>query len=1466
MKKQFTTRMLKSVLLLLSVFLLVTGTMMGVFAGATETRALTLTFNSDIEKCLVQIENNVTEEWELYETVLQSGTITVPYNAKVQLTVVPVTGKWPLLTLAGGSISVENGNTIQWSSYKEDAAVSIECTERVYTIHALNYNLKDETPSYNVVAGSAWSITQLIDGTITYQYGTDPLTELPVVEMEDYVFKGWNIKMGEGADDVTPITQSEDGKYYIPKDLTRTKYFDNAGGKIYVYPEMLPIQYPVYREDRVYDSNNAGNLGELLFAPIEQQAPVKYNLSAIEQNFWKDDPTDGYKTYKGYLLMQEYAYVSHKVAEPPIDNSHYNTVYRFYTPITYSLVYLDDNGADLTQAGYTPAYSQYKYSNKIVINQPTRRGYTFSGWKIEVYNATTAQWEIANALTATDFAFGDQKADYNAEGRNDPNAIYASDAQPDGTYEIRLTAQWTANVYSIVYDWGVTDETLKAHLDELNAALPKSFTFDSIDPIDSVSITDPTREGYTFLKWILRYTDEENTPKTLECQSTEGVYTLLCNAYAQDITLSAVWEAKKYTVTLDGMGAAEGYTTKIENVVFDAPFIIPSEGFVIPTRLGFTFDGYWSAAEGGEKYINADGTSNCNAWDLYLDTDGVITLYARWIRNSYDIVIDVTGIPDGVTGLVVEIITANGTYVYGTDTIRLPFETEFTVKITSPDSYKVVTWNGKDVAHVAVFLSDTITVGAENLALSAQLRQKATVPTVNVDYVKEHFLLENGEYLIYLDPTAPIRVQINGNSITVNGIRERAVVIPDSFFGKAISVVYLGGTQYADSDPITVELASRPEPPKYHEQIHSIDNTYDTQIKVIMLEECTGLFEYAISLNPDFALLSDSDWKASQTHTYTFENLQPGTTYYVFIRKAATDTTPHGQVYTQSTATMIAKYYPDVIDRLNGMLNEDDGDLTKELIQNAIDTITEWKDGEDGLPNTFYLDVEALLAAVEAKIAFTRLQDSKIAMLESFRDECLASGSLNDTNKNLLNSLCAQGVADITAATQSADVDRIYQSTMAAMEIVPFTYLYNVDRTLQLFSLLGLNQDSSLSVRRFEDLDALRRMVDGAIRTSGRVVVDTFMSQEDAELLLRTLDVVDAYRFNLINAIVQTNDTFTVRMQIPEALLGMTGLQVAYYDEATGMLELLETTVEGEELVFKAKKVADFVILADPTINLTAVIVALGLLMLCQIIAIGVILVSRSKGKKMVQNACVALPALFMTVHFAPVNAEKLALIMGVAVILLQSILMWLLLSSNMIRARKKRDDGEEEAVVATAEPTAVAEMSPDAYSMAEQVEDELEVEEVSDEPEEVYEDEEFIEPAANPYYSLPNDEGVFAYDDEELAEDESVEYDPDATEENAFDDVFAEEGEAVYSEEDVYEDVSADAEDAYAYDENGYAYDDSAYAYAEVDEEVVSDEEEAIAFDEETEESVLYDDEEVIEEVTDEDGEEDDGFYRYDE
>ena len=130
------------------------------------------------------------------------------------------------------------------------------------------------------------------------------------------------------------------------------------------------------------------------------------------------------------------------------------------------------------------------------------------------------------------------------------------------------------------------------------------------------------------------------------------------------------------------------------------------------------------------------------------------------------------------------------------------------------------------------------------------------------------------------------------------------------------------------------------------------------------------------------------------------------------------------------------------------------------------------------------------------------------------------------------------------------------------------------------------------------------------------------------------------------------------------------------------MLELLETTVEGNTLVFRASQITDFVILADPTVDLTGVIVALGAILLCQLIAIALVLVSRSKAKNSVLHASVALP-IFLTIHFLPVaNAELIALGLGAAVLIAQIVLMWLLLSSGMIRVFKTKKTAPEEVEV----------------------------------------------------------------------------------------------------------------------------------------------------------------------------------------
>ena len=1404
MKKTFKNQIFKSVLLLLSVVALLTGTATVALAAVTETRLLTLTFDENVEKCLIQIENATTGEWELYATVTESGPVTIPYNAKVLLTVVPDTGKWPLLTLEGGSIAVPQGNTVQWSAFKENASVSVTCEERIYTIHALNYNRKDETPYYTVVDGSVWNITQLTNGSVTYQYNADPLTELPIVKMEDYIFQGWNIQMGEGADDVTPIKPDENGKYYIPKDLTRTKYFDNLGGKIYVYPEMVPIQYPVYREDWVFDADSSGNLGEKLFNAIGQQAPVKHNLNAIEQNFWVDDPTDSYKEYKGYLLMTQYAYPNHSVAEPPQDNQHYNTVYRFYTPIVYSLVYLDDDGNDLLQKGYTPNNLQYTYSKKTEINDPTRRGYEFVGWKIEIYNKATDSWVVANALTGKEFLFGDQKADYNETTRNDPNAIYASDAQADGKYEIRLTAQWQAITYDITYDWNVTDPALKAELDNLNANLPGGFVFDAAD----LAINDPIRHGYKFLGWTLHYTNGEGQPATEELTSEGGKYMLNCSTYAQDIKLTANWQVETYTVVLDGKGGENEYTTQIPGVVYDTALTLP-EGFTVPTRVGYTFRGYWSAAEGGTMYIDENGNSVCSKWDLYEDTDGVIKLYAHWDINYYNVTIEnIVGLPASAQATIR--IIAGTTYTYTGEPISLPYQTTFRVEIVMPANFKIVQWNGVDLApHSSdAFLSDEITLGAENMTLTAQAR-----------------------------PTAPA---LSGD---VDSIRPKS----------------------------------------------------DTEIKVLFASaDIAKLYEVAISLDGNVANLAADAWRsvAEGEDNYLFANLQPGTTYYVFVRLEATTETLSGIPLIQPTLTKYDAYVEGKVDHLHGLLTENDGDIAKGVIQQAIDKIDELR-STDPLPTDFYEQIEAIIAAIDAKLAFARYQDAKIAALQNHREECLSSGSFSPENNALLNSLCANAVANISGATTEEEVESIYATAKAAMEAVPVTYLYDASGAMQLTSLLGLSQNSGITLSSINDIKALRRAISDAI-AQGKITADSFITIEEATELLRALDTVAAYSFNLINVQSIDGDVFTLRLTIPEHLSGSTGLQVAYFNQATGMLELLETTVEGNTLVFKAKQITDFVILADPTVDLTYVILALAAILLCQLIAIALVLVSRSKAKNSVLHASVALP-VFLTVHFLPAaNAELIALGLGIAVLVAQIVLMWLLISSGMIRVFKTKRTDPQEAKEVTAvvreedlnenpyaafdeettedeiieetvqeesaqevveeqveeEPTEeifgeepaeeiyeeepfdeelAAEVSDeiareeqenlDQEAIEEVIDEEIVEEELPEEVEEIYDDEEFIEQAPNPYYSLDEEED-YAYNQEETERVSDVDTSDTQTEEapfgdDPFDGVFG----AAYGQDSDSGNEGGDPFYEEPYDQS-YEYgdeEDSAYAEPEI-------------------------------------------------
>ena len=115
------------------------------------------------------------------------------------------------------------------------------------------------------------------------------------------------------------------------------------------------------------------------------------------------------------------------------------------------------------------------YDVVINISNPTKKGYTFTGWTASgLSNTAQAGGASWNGTATTETTFKNLTA------------------EDGGT--VTLTANWTANTYTINYSLG-GDTSYPANLDS-NA--PKSATYNV-----AIEISTPTRVGYVFVGWTL---------------------------------------------------------------------------------------------------------------------------------------------------------------------------------------------------------------------------------------------------------------------------------------------------------------------------------------------------------------------------------------------------------------------------------------------------------------------------------------------------------------------------------------------------------------------------------------------------------------------------------------------------------------------------------------------------------------------------------------------------------------------------------------------------------------------------------------------------------------------------------------------------------------------------------------------------------------------------------------------------
>ena len=176
-----------------------------------------------------------------------------------------------------------------------------------------------------------------------------------------------------------------------------------------------------------------------------------------------------------------------------------------------------------------------------------------------------------------------------------------------------LYAWWTANTYTVTFNANGGSTSTSS----------KTVTYASTYG----ELPTPTRTGYTFKGW---FTSASGT--TQITSSTKVSITAAQTLYAQ-------WTANQYTLTVNPNGGI--YNGSTESVVISTKLVYGTTNCYsigVATRPGYTFKGYYTAASGGTKVYNADGS--CVPSTTYWDAnskycyDGDLTVYAQWSADG----------------------------------------------------------------------------------------------------------------------------------------------------------------------------------------------------------------------------------------------------------------------------------------------------------------------------------------------------------------------------------------------------------------------------------------------------------------------------------------------------------------------------------------------------------------------------------------------------------------------------------------------------------------------------------------------------------------------------------------------------------------------------------------------------------------------------------------------------------------
>ena len=301
--------------------------------------------------------------------------------------------------------------------------------------------------------------------------------------------------------------------------------------------------------------------------------------------------------------------------------------------INYNLAGGSHGSSHPTTAIYRDKYDEDSGKNDNIINisNPTKVGYTFTGWTASGLS-NTAKSGVSNSLS--------ELKTWNGSATKN---TYFANLTEIANRTVTLTANWTANTYTINYNLG-DDDTYPANL---GSNAPKSATYNAV-----IEIPTPTRVGYVFVGWTLSgdsISTAQSGASTTSLSAWDGganrnrYFKNLTPDASGSVTMTATWQetiasSPSITATKPAKDSNNEYylISNIDNLAWLAlqgdmanvtgmfrqtnNITIPDNILWLPIgRLGSfsgTYDGQGNTIRGLTTYNGTDANGN------YLETNG----------------------------------------------------------------------------------------------------------------------------------------------------------------------------------------------------------------------------------------------------------------------------------------------------------------------------------------------------------------------------------------------------------------------------------------------------------------------------------------------------------------------------------------------------------------------------------------------------------------------------------------------------------------------------------------------------------------------------------------------------------------------------------------------------------------------------------------------------------------------------